>query len=394
VNPLPLDGVRVIDLTRLLPGNYCTWLLSALGAEVIKVEDPGAGDYMRDFGEQLDGMSATHHVANRAKSSIVIDLKSPAGVELFLDLVATADVVVESFRPGVIDRLGIGWDRLSSVRPSVVLASISGFGASGPLAATPGHDINYMAFAGLLDRFGDGQTPPNVPAVPIADLIGGGLVTALGVVSLVLRAQRTGTGGRVESSLAEAVAVLPSLALCDLLAGSALKPPGQAPYDGGDPWYRTYALADRGFASVGAVEERFFANLCNQMGRPDLIEARHDDDRQDEIAEALRSEFAGLTREQVEAKYGPATDTCVVLVNDFEDLIKSSHAQERGLFRSDPSLPLPVPVAPLVVDGARLPERGRAPRQGENTEAVLRAAGIDETRIKDLLRDGVVAQHE
>ena len=388
---LPLDGVRVLDLTRLLPGNYCTWLLSALGAEVIKVEDPGAGDYMRIFGAQVDGMGATHQVANRGKSSIVIDLKAPAGVELFLDLAATADAVVESFRPGVMDRLGVGWDRLSSVRPSIVLASISGFGATGPLAPAAGHDINYMAFAGALERFGDGEKPPNVPAVPFADLIGGGLVTALGVVSLVLQAQRTGAGGRVESALAEAVAVLPSLALCNYLAGDEIAPPGQDAYDGGRAWYRTYALADRGYVAVGAVEERFFANLCNLLGRPDLIEAQHDLTRQDEIAAALRAEFGGLTREQAAAKYDDK-DACVVLVNDFDDLAHSPHAMERGLIRTDPTLPMPVPVAPMVVDGRRLPERGPAPRQGEHTEAVLRAAGVQDARIRELLAAGVVVQ--
>jgi alpha-methylacyl-CoA racemase len=391
VTALPLDGVRVLDLTRLLPGNYCTWLLSALGAEVIKVEDPGAGDYMRDFGTQVDGMGATHQVVNRGKASIVVDLKSPAGVDLFLDLVATADVVVESFRPGVLDRLGLGWERLRGIRPSLVLMSISGFGASGPLSATAGHDINYMAFAGVLNRLGDGTTPPMVPAVPFADLIGGGLVPALGTVAMVLRAQRTGEGGRVESSLAEAVALLPSLVLCDRLAGATIAPTGQDAYDGARAWYRTYALADRGYVAVGAVEERFYANLCTIVGRPDLIAAQHDPDRQDEIADVLRSEFAGLTRAQAEAKYAD-TDTCVVLVNDFDDMIGSAHATERGLIRTDPTLPLPVPVAPLVVDGTRLPERGPAPRQGEHTEAVLHAAGIEEVRIKDLLRDGVVAQ--
>ncbi len=389
---LPLDGVRVLDLTRLLPGNYCTWLLSALGAEVIKVEDPGAGDYMRDFGAQVEGMGATHQVTNRGKSSIVIDLKSPAGVDLFLELVTTADAVVESFRPGVMDRLGVGWERLSAVRSSIVLASISGFGATGPLASAAGHDINYMAFAGLLDRFGNGDKPPMVPVVPFADLIGGGLVTALGTVSLVLQAQRTGQGGRVESSLAEAVALLPSLALCDRLAGAPIAPPGYEAYDGGRAWYRTYALADRGYVAVGAVEERFFAELCTVMGRSELIEIQHDLDRQDEIADALRSEFAGLTRAQAEAKYGH-TDACVILVNDFDDMIASPHATARELVRTDPSLPMPVLVAPMVVDGARLPERGPAPRQGEHTEAVLRAAGIDEVRIKSLLGDGVVAQH-
>jgi alpha-methylacyl-CoA racemase len=391
VPSLPLDGVRVLDLTRLIPGNYCTWLLASLGAEVIKVEDPGAGDYMRTYGEQVEGMGATHHVVNRGKTSIVLDLKAPGGRDTFVDLVRTADVVVESFRPGVLDRLGVGWAQLRTIRPSLVLASISAFGASGPLASTVGHDINSMAVAGLLHRFSVDGHPPNVPAVPIADLVGGGLVTALGTVALLLRARQTGEGGRVESSLADAVAVLPSLILSDQLAGGTPQPPGCDEFDGGRAWYRTYPVADRGYVSVGAVEARFFVNLCTLIGRPDLVDGQHDPGRQEAIAQALRSEFAGLTRAQVETKYA-GSDSCVVLVNDMADVIASEHAAARQLFRTGDGLPFPVPAPPFVLDGDRPPERGPAPRQGQHTRSILLDTGFDESRVEQLLEQGVVEQ--
>lgn len=389
----PLHGVRVIDLTRLLPGNYCTWLLGALGAEIIKVEDPGAGDYMRRFGVQVDGMGATHHVVNRGKSSVVIDLKHADGQAVFLDLVRTADVVVEAFRPGVLERLGIGWEVLRRTRPSLVLASVSSFGASGPLADVAGHDINYLAFSGLLARMGSANGPPSPPAVPLADLVGGGLVPALGVVALVLRARQTGQGGLLEASIAESLALLPSVILSDQLAGVAPPPVGRYEFDGARAWYRCYPLADRGHVSVGAIEERFFATLCGLIGRPDLVAAQHDPGRQDEIAAALSAEFAGLTRAQAAAKYG-AADACVLVVNDVGDMVSAEHTTDRGLIRKHPDLPFPVPVAPFVVDGERAAERGPAPRQGQHTVDVLRAAGLPEDQIAALLDARVVAQRE
>ena len=358
---VPLGGVRVLDLTRLLPGNYCAWLLSSLGADVIKIEDPGAGDYMRSFGAQVDGMGATHHVVNRGKRSLVLDLKQSDGVTALLELARTADVVVESFRPGVLDRLGVGWEQLHSVNPALVLASITGFGPSGPLAAMPGHDINYMAFSGLLERMRSGDRPPQLPAVAIADVVGGGLVTALGVVALVLRARQTGEGGRIESAIAEAIALLPSLMLCDELAGEPAGPPGHDTYDGGSPWYRIYRLADRGFAAVGALEERFFASLCTLIERPDLAGGLADPAWQGEIESALTAEFASLTWDEAQDKYA-GNVACVNLVYSAGDMIGSEHARERGLFQSGPDLPFPVPAAPFTVDGSRAAgERAGAP---------------------------------
>lgn len=387
----PLHGVRVLDLTRLLPGNYCTWLLGSLGAEVIKVEDPGAGDYMRRLGAQVDGMSATHHVVNRGKRSLVLDLKQPAGVSALLDLAANADVLVESFRPGVLDRLGVGWKQLHAVNPALVLASVCGYGADGPLAATVGHDINYMAFSGLLDRMRPDGQDPALPAVAFADAVGGGLVTALGTLALLMRARQTGEGGRLESAVAEAMALLPSLMLCDELAGQPIAPPGRDTYDGGRAWYRTYRLADGGHVAVGALEERFFASLCGLIGRPDLAAAQHDRDRQDDIAAALTAEFGALTRAQAEAKYA-GSEACVNLVYTAGDMIKSAHARDRGLFAAAPGIPFPVPTAPFSVDGERLPESGPAPRQGEHSAQVLREAGFGEDRIAGLFAANVVRQ--
>jgi alpha-methylacyl-CoA racemase len=291
----------------------------------------------------------------------------------------------------VLDRLGAGWEQLHAVNPALVLASITGFGPSGPLAKTAGHDINYMAFSGLLDRMRSGDQAPQLPAVAIADVVGGGLVTALGVVALVLRARQTGEGGRIESAMAEAIALLPSLMLCDELAGQAAGPPGRDTYDGGSPWYRIYRLADRGFAAVGAIEERFFASLCTLIARPDLAAALADPARQGEIEAALTAEFASLTWDEAQDKYA-GNEACVNFVYTAGDMIGSEHARERGLFQSGPGLPFPVPAAPFTFDGSRLPEKGPAPRQGEHTVQVLQEAGFDAERISKLLAAQIVRQ--
>jgi len=282
MSSMPLAGTRVLDLTRLLPGNYCTWLLGALGAEVIKVEDPGAGDYMRTIGVQVDGQSSTHHLVNRNKRSIVIDLKSDAGREVLLQLVDTADVLVESFRPGVLARLGVAPEVLRERRSALVVASISGYGAEGPMSQEAAHDLNALAFSGFLERLvGPGDGLPVALTMPLADLIGGSLVPVIGVLGLLMRAKQTGEGGWLDASLADGVALLPSVEVADVLAGQPLSPRGTAEFEG-RPFYRTYRLRD-GMVAVGAVEPRFWRELCDALGEQDLIDAQWDDDRRAEV---------------------------------------------------------------------------------------------------------------
>lgn len=387
----PLAGVRVLDLTRLVPGNYCAWLLSALGAEVIKIEDPGAGDYMRTFGVQVAGQGATHHVVNRGKRSLVIDLKDPAGVEVFLRLVDTADVVVESFRSGVMDRLGIGQETLRARRPGLVVASISGYGADGPLGGVVGHDLNAMAFSGILERFvGPDQGLPQAPTTPFADLVGGSLVPALGIVSLVLRSRSTGEGGWLDGSLAEGVSLLPSVMLCDALAGGELPPRGSTEFDG-RAFYRVFALKD-GMAAVGAVEPQFWAEMCRALGVEELIDLQWDTDRKEEVVARLTELFATMTRDDLTTALA-GRDTCVNIVNSHTDMIESEHAKYRGLIRPAVDVPMQVLAPPFRIDGDRPAETIGAPLQGQHSVQVLRDAGFSEQELEQLLSRRVVVQN-
>ena len=381
----PLSGVRVLDLTRLLPGNYTAWVLASFGADVVKVEDPGAGDYMRGFGIQVDGQGALNHLVNRGKRSVVIDLKDEEGREAFLRLVDTADVVVESFRPGVMDRLGVGYDVLKERRPSLVYAAITGFGLRGPLSNRAGHDLNVIAFAGLLDQLGAAGSAPVVPPLAVSDLIGGGLNTSIAVLAMLSQSRTTGVGGRVDTSLAEGAALLPSNLVADLLAGGPQPERGTAQFAGGSGAYNVYALAD-GHISVGAVEPQFWRRVSELLDEPELVTRISDDAF---VRETLTRRFAEMTKAEAEKLFDD--DTCVDVVQTYEEALASPHAVEMDYLRRVPGLDMPVLAPPYLIDGARLEETVVAPRQGEHTTEIMTELGYDAAQLEDLRRRAVLA---
>jgi crotonobetainyl-CoA:carnitine CoA-transferase CaiB-like acyl-CoA transferase len=381
----PLSGVRVLDLTRLLPGNYTAWVLASFGADVVKVEDPGAGDYMRDFGIQVDGQGALNHMVNRGKRSVVIDLKAEEGREAFLRLVETADVVVESFRPGVMDRLGVGYDVLKRRRPSLVYAAMTGFGLRGPLANRAGHDLNFVAFAGLLDQFGAAGSAPVIPPVAVSDLIGGGLNTSIAVLAMLSQSRTTGVGGRIDTSLAEGAALLPSNLVADVLAGGAQPERGTAEYAGGSGVYNVYALAD-GHISVGAVEPQFWRRVSELLEEPELVTRMADDAF---VRETLTRRFAEMTKAEAQKLFDD--NTCVEVVYTYGETFASPHAVEMEYLRRVPGLDMPVLAPPYLIDGARLEETVVAPRQGEHTIEIMTELGYDAVQLEDLQQRAVLA---
>jgi alpha-methylacyl-CoA racemase len=385
----PLAGVRVLDLTRLFPGNYCTWLLSSMGADVVKVEDAGAGDYMRDFGEQVDGQGAFNHLVNRGKRSVVADLKKPEGVEILLRLVDSADVLVESFRPSVMERLGVGYDTLRARRPQLVYANVSGYGPLGPYADRAGHDLNFLAFSGLLDRLGHVGGDPVLPPVAVADLVGGGLNTAVAVLGMLVRSRATGVGGRVDTGLAEGVTLLPGNLLSDLMAGAPQPGRGAGQYAGGSAAYNVYALAD-GHVTVGAVEPQFWAKMCELLELPELLDAKDDPAKDGMIRERLTARFAQLNREQATGLFADP-DTCVEVVQTYEEMLASKQAEAAGYVRRLDGLSMPVLAPPFFLDGARPPETVRAPHQGEHSAEVLQEAGYSAEEIGRLMSRHIAA---
>ncbi len=260
----PLAGMRVLDLSGYLPGPLLARILADLGADVIKVEPPH-GDPARFTPPLVDQQSAAFAALNFGKRSVALNLKKPEGVDLFLGLTAACDVVVESFRPGVLERLGIGYGTLAARQPRIILCSISGYGQDGPLRDAAGHDLNYAARVGLLSLGGPADTTPAMPGVQTADVGGGALSGVIGVLAALLERERTGRGRHLDISMARSAAVFLTME-AGRRGGGEPEPRGAGILTGGPPCYRIYETADHGFMALGALEPKFFAAFCTRAG--------------------------------------------------------------------------------------------------------------------------------
>ncbi|HEX5689225.1 MAG TPA: CaiB/BaiF CoA-transferase family protein, partial [Roseiflexaceae bacterium] len=268
----PLAGVSVLDLTRLLPGGLCSLILADLGADVLKIEEPGRGDYLRAFPPLGHTQSALFTALNRGKRSITINLKSEAGCALLLDLVRRADVLLEGFRPGVLERLGVGYDVLHDANPRLIVCAISGYGQAGPLRDRVGHDLNYLGYAGALPLFAPrGGGLPIVPGLQIADLGGGALTAAVGILAALLERGRTGQGQVLDIAMTDGVLHWLAALAAEQWATGAVPPGGRGPLSGGCACYSVYATADNRALTVAAVEGRFWANLCRMIEREAFV---------------------------------------------------------------------------------------------------------------------------
>ena len=386
-----LDGVRVLDLTRLLPGPYATQLLADRGAEVIKVEDPGRGDYAREMPPLNDrGVGRLFDAVNRGKRSVAIDLKRERGRELFYRLVADADVVIEGFRPGVADRLGVGYDDVREHNPSVVYCSLSGYGQTGPNADRVGHDLNYVGVAGLLDMTRAApDDDPVIPGYPIADMAGG-LFCAFAVVgALASRALGNTEGERVDVAMTDVVASFSAVVTADAFAGEDPRP-GETPLTGGLPWYDVYAAADGRHLTLAALEPTFWAAFCDAVDRPDLrdLHGTTDPAERRALREELEALFAERPREAWIERLADA-EAMVAPVLRPAELVDDPQLAERGLIeRPDDAAPrIGFPARSTV---APAPTDASAPAHGEHTDPVLAELGLSGADIAGLRDDGVI----
>lgn len=269
----PLSGVKILDLSRLLPGPFCTMLLADMGADVVKVEDPDGGDYLRWMPPLLGEMSAQFHALNRNKKSVTLNLKHPRGASLLLELMKKFDVVLEQFRPGVMDRLGVGYEAARKANRRIVYCSLTGYGASGPYRDRAGHDLNYLAMAGVASITGPLDGPPVVPGVQIGDIGGGALMAAVGILAALQHRDRTGEGQLVDVSMTDGVLSWLAIHAAVYFADPPSMAPGPSTMrlNGGSLCYQIYETKDGRAMTIGALEPKFWEAFCRAVGKEHLI---------------------------------------------------------------------------------------------------------------------------
>jgi alpha-methylacyl-CoA racemase len=392
----PLEGVRVLDLSRLLPGGFCSLLLADFGADVVKVEDTGMGDYVRWAPPGYDGAadsadSALFLALNRNKRSIRINLKEAAGREVLLRLAGEYEVVLESFRPGVLDRLGVGFERLRERNPGLVYCAITGYGQDGPHRDRSGHDLNYIGLTGLLALTGERGGPPIQPGGQIADIGGGALMAAFGILAALRERDRSGRGQLVDVSMTDGALSWLAMVAARYLCDGVVPRRGDPELAGRLICYRPYACAD-GWVTLGALEPKFWQAWCRGVGRDDLVGAQFEAPGSDAHAEVERI-FLERTREQWRA-FACEHDCCLEPVLELDEALDSALVGARGMVveLDQPGAggvrQLGVPIKLSRTPGR---PRGPAPVLGEHTDEVLAAAGYSDDEVATLKESGAVA---
>jgi crotonobetainyl-CoA:carnitine CoA-transferase CaiB-like acyl-CoA transferase len=365
MNAGALHGLRVLDFSTLLPGPLASLMLAEAGAEVIKIERPGTGDEMRTYPPQRGGQSALFALLNRGKKSLSLDLKQPGALDRLQPLLARTDVLIEQFRPGVMERLGLGYEQLRALCPRLVYCSITGFGQDGPRAQLAGHDLNYLAITGLLHLARGQDGAPPLPPTPIADIAGGTYPALTNILLALVARERTGQGCRIDVSMTDSLFTLAYWALAQGLAGGDWPRPGSGLVTGGSPRYQVYACADGRWLAAAPIEERFWQRFCELIELPPALRAASAD------AALVTREVARIVAGRPGAHWQrllEGEDVCCCLVRELREALDDPHFIGRGLFARRVAQPGgPLPALPVPIAGPfRAPdvERG-APALGE-----------------------------
>jgi crotonobetainyl-CoA:carnitine CoA-transferase CaiB-like acyl-CoA transferase len=378
-----LRGIRVLDLSRLLPGPFLTMVLADMGADVVKVEDPRVGDYLRAMPPQKGGIGGRFLAVNRGKRSIALDLKAPAGREAFLRLVERADVVVESFRPGVMDKLGLGYAPLAARNDKLIVCSISGYGQTGPYAHRAGHDLDYIGLAGVLAMGGPAGGAPAMPGVQIADLAGGALWGATAILGALVGRARTGRGAHLDISMTEGALALLAAELGNAECG-VWPTRGTASLNGGLACYGVYRTKDDRYLAVGALEPKFWLALNQAIGRPPQVaELIGSPAEQARVQGELAAIFATRTAAEWHQVLA-AHDCCVEVILELEELADHPLHRARGVFFTIDGGAGAGPVRQVRTPVGAPRDPRPPPRHGEHTREVLAEYGLDEATIAAL----------
>jgi crotonobetainyl-CoA:carnitine CoA-transferase CaiB-like acyl-CoA transferase len=389
----PLSGVRIVDLTRLYPGPFGTQLLGDLGAEVIKVEDKNSPDYIRFFPPTFKKEGAGYIAVNRNKKSFALDLRSEKGKDLFFRLVEKSDVVVEQFRPGVLDKMGLGYDRAKAVNPAIIYCSITGFGQTGPYADIAGHDLNYMGLAGITDIIGPKKGDPVIPGIQVADVAGGGLMSVIGILSALVARKNTGKGQHVDVSMFDGILPFMGMIFANYKAGGGLPERGNTFLSGGLVCYSIYRTKDERYMTMAALEFKFWKRFCELIEHPEWTDKQFvEGEENEELRAALSDLFLTRTRDEWVELFRGEESMCEAVLT-IDEVEHDPHAIARKMI-IEMDHPTEGKIkgigVPIKFSETEATDIAPPPIMGQHNGEILSMIGLSGAEIDKLKADGII----
>ncbi len=391
---LPLAGIKVLDLSRYLPGPFCTQMLADFGAEVIKIEDPQGGDLMRHVPPMIEGESAGFYSVNRNKKSVTLNLKTEEGKAIFRRLVAKSDIVVDQFRPGVMDKMGLGYDQLRQVNEGIIYCSITGYGLNGPLRDAAGHDLNYLSLAGITGLNGTYKGMPAICGMQIADIAGGTLYSIIAILLALTSRQKTGQGQLCDIAMMDGSISLLALTLGQWSGWGKLSEMGDDLLSGGYAFYQIYRTKDDKFVSLGALEEKFWAGFCNKLNKPNYVKQQFDKSLQRDMIAEIQMLMQEKTRDEW-VEYFSDSDICFTPILSLEEMCEHPQVLARDMIvklRNVRGSGKDLALIGVSVKLSGTPGVAKMifPRLGEHNEDVLMTAGYTAEDIKAFQNDRII----
>jgi len=391
---LPLEGIRVLDLSRYLPGPFCTQILADFGAEVIKVEDPRGGDLGRTLTPVIEGESARFPTVNRNKKSITLDLKQPAGKDVFKKLVADADIVVDQFRPGVMTKMGLGYESLNAINKRIIYCAITGYGWTGPLKDAAGHDLNYLNLAGVTGMTGVYKGRPAMSGVQIADIAGGTLYAVIAILLALASREKTGEGQFCDVAMLDCSISLLAYTLGEWAGWGRLPEMGNDVLTGGYACYNVYETKDGKHVSLGAVEDKFWAQFCQKLDRAEYIKTQWKPDLQPDMQSDIREIMITKTRDEW-VEFFATDDICFTPVLTMEEMCNHPQVVARDMILKLTNFKgsgrdIPLTGVPIKLSATPGVAKLTFPALGQDTNDILQGVGFSESQIKEFKQQGIV----